>query len=241
MKYLDLTLPTPEENLACDEALLDLFDKEDGDEVLRFWEPVTYFVVLGYSNQYRTEAAFQSCEKSGIPILRRTSGGGTVLQGPGCLNFSLILNILKTPSLANILSTTRTVLERNKTILEPLLGRPIEIQGISDLAIEGLKFSGNAQRRKRFALLFHGTFLCHFDLPLISKYLPMPSRQPDYRENRPHSDFLMNIETDFSLIREALKKTWRAKEYFRDEEIPLHQIQMLAEEKYRLKSWNYKF
>ena len=30
MKYLDLTLPSPEENLACDEALLDACDLENG-------------------------------------------------------------------------------------------------------------------------------------------------------------------------------------------------------------------
>jgi len=37
MNYLDLTLPSPEENLACDEALLELCDEGLGDEVLRVW------------------------------------------------------------------------------------------------------------------------------------------------------------------------------------------------------------
>ncbi len=239
MKYLDLTLPTPEENLACDEALLDQCDQEDGGEILRVWRPLTYFVVLGYSNQYKTETDFEACKKDHIPVLRRTSGGGTVLQGPGCLNYSLVLNISKTPSLANILSTTRYILERNQKILEPVLQRPIEIQGISDLALNDLKFSGNAQRRKRHAILFHGTFLCDFDLPLISRYLKAPSRQPEYRNNRSHADFLINIETDYSLIQAALKKTWRAQENF--EEVPFPQIRSLVEEKYSLKSWNQKF
>jgi lipoate-protein ligase A len=37
------------------------------------------------------------------------------------------------------------------------------------------KFSGNAQRRKRDFLIFHGTFLLNFDLQLIAKYLCRPS------------------------------------------------------------------
>ena len=49
MTFLDLTLPTPAENLAGDEALLDWFEENGGDGVLRFWEPANYFVVVGYA------------------------------------------------------------------------------------------------------------------------------------------------------------------------------------------------
>ena len=37
MKQLDLTLPSPAENLACDEALLDWCEENGGEEILRFW------------------------------------------------------------------------------------------------------------------------------------------------------------------------------------------------------------
>ena len=93
MTFLDLTLPAPAENLACDEALLDWFEEQGGDGVLRFWEPDNYFVVVGYGNHVAIEANVPACEADGVPVLRRCSGGGTVLQGPGCLNYSLILKI----------------------------------------------------------------------------------------------------------------------------------------------------
>src|SRR5436309_11867699 len=67
MKLLELTLPTPAENLACDEALLDLCEADSGNDgpsatssgssgILRFWEAREHFIVLGYSYQARTEA-----------------------------------------------------------------------------------------------------------------------------------------------------------------------------------------
>ena len=93
MKYLDRTLRTPQENLAADEALLDWCEEESADEILRFWEPRQHFVVLGYSNRTRTEVNLDSCKKLDVPVLRRCSGGGTVLQGPGCLNYALLLRI----------------------------------------------------------------------------------------------------------------------------------------------------
>src|SRR4029077_18373734 len=93
MKWLDLTLPTPAENLACDEALLDQCEAGQGEGVLRFWEPPGLFVVVGYANPVATEVNAAACREHGIPIFRRCSGGGTVLQGPGCLNYALILKI----------------------------------------------------------------------------------------------------------------------------------------------------
>src|SRR5215475_5161081 len=91
MKWLDLTLPAPEENLACDEALLDLCDDGFDHEILRCWEPQQHFVVVGYSERVEKEVDRAACAARNIPVRRRTTGGGTVLQGPGCLNYSLIL------------------------------------------------------------------------------------------------------------------------------------------------------
>ena len=58
MKLCDLTLATPEENLACDEALLDLCEAGHSGDILRFWEPSRHFVVLGYANKAAREARF---------------------------------------------------------------------------------------------------------------------------------------------------------------------------------------
>ena len=92
MKYLDLTFSDPAQNLACDEALLEVFEQTDvGGDLLRLWQPNTHFVVLGHGNNWRDEVVASACAADGISVLRRCSGGGTVLQGPGSLNYSLIL------------------------------------------------------------------------------------------------------------------------------------------------------
>ena len=93
MTLLDVSFPLPVHNLACDEVLLNMLEEEAVGEILRFWTSTQYFVVLGSSNNVRDEVDLDACRADGIPILRRHSGGGTVLQGPGCLNFSLILAI----------------------------------------------------------------------------------------------------------------------------------------------------
>ena len=239
MKYLDLSFANPAENLACDEALLDLGEEGEPGEILRFWESPSSFVVLGFSNKRKGEIRAAACKKDRIAVLRRPSGGGTVLQGPGCLNYSLILKIPSKGPLTNLQTTNHFILEKHRNALAPLLGPQLKVQGISDLTLGALKFSGNAQRRKRHFILFHGTFLYGFDLSKIERYLSLPARQPDYRAKRTHEDFVTNISLTPAAIKTALKKCWRASRAL--SKIPHERITSLVREKYGLASWNHKF
>jgi len=239
LKHCDLTLPTPEQNLACDEVLLDVCEAGQLDGVLRFWEPAQYFVVLGYANHAGLEANLEFCRGAGIPVLRRCSGGGAVLQGPGCLNYSLVLPTSSSARLAGIAGTNEYILQRNQTALESLLEGPIQRQGHTDLTFQGRKFSGNSQRRRKNFVLFHGSFLLAADIGLVAKALPFPSHQPEYRRHRAHADFLMNLQVPFQRVKEALLEAWQVSEPLK--ELPLDLIAQLAEQKYSQSSWNFKF
>lgn len=240
MKYLDLTFERPEHNLACDEALLEGCEDGGGEEeILRFWEPRQHFIVLGYSGKVDAEVDAESCRQHRIPILRRISGGGTVLQGPGCLNVTLILRMDKKKPLQNLIGANYFILRRHQAALKSLIGRDIEIQGLSDLTLESLKFSGNAQRRRRRFLLYHGTFLLSFDLELMEKLLPIPRRQPSYRADRPHRKFLTNLNVSQGALKQAIRTLWKAHRLCGN--IPLDQIDRLVKERYSTPAWNLKF
>lgn len=237
---LPLTLPTPEENLAADEALLTWCAANNTPGALRFWESPTHFVVLGHSNHAAREADLSACNALGLPVLRRCSGGGAVVQGPGCLNYSLILRIQDRLELAAVPSTNRFIMETLRQALQPHLPQPIEVRGITDLAANNRKFSGNAQKRARTHLLFHGTFLLHFDLPRISQVLQMPSHQPTYRTGRPHSEFVMNLNLPEATVVETLSQTWDATTPM-DPAVLEPSIQQLMQERYSQSAWHAKF
>ncbi len=239
MKYLELTRPTPAENLALDEALLEAGEAGAGPPVLRFWESERPFVVLGYANRAAREADLEACERAGLPVLRRASGGGAVLQGPGCLNYTLVCRVNDAPAFASITQTNVFILTRHQRALQTLTGQPVRRNGDTDLTIRERKFSGNAQRRKQRALLFHGTFLLHFDLAAAERLLPLPSRQPHYRANRSHADFLMNLELPAAAVKTALRDVWEAQEELRAP--PLDRMEALVREKYSQSAWNLKF
>jgi len=239
MKLFEQTFPTPEQNLACDEALLDCAESGEGGETLRFWEPTLPFVVLGHSNRLALEVDASACERLRIPILRRCSGGGTVLQGPGCLNYALILRIEAAPTLATVTQTNRSIMGRHRDALSALFREPVEVAGVTDLVIAGRKFSGNAQRRKRRFLLFHGTFLLNLDLTLVEQVLLLPPKQPKYRGSRRHLAFLRNLHLSAAAVKEALGASWQANLVLPS--APVEQIGRLVQAKYSLPAWTRKF
>jgi len=240
MTLLDLTLPSPAENLALEETLLDAAETSQSDEVLRFWESSTHFVVVGYANKVASEVNITACEAKRIPILRRCSGGGTVVQGPGCLNYAVILRITEDGPTRSISAANQYIMERVRAgIQSAISNRPsaISIQGHTDLALNNLKFSGNAQRRRKNFLLFHGSLLLNFNLPLISELLNMPSLQPDYRDGRAHEEFITNLDLPVETVKQALATEWQAA----PATPPLAAISPEMLVKYNSVEWNRKF
>jgi lipoate---protein ligase len=236
MLLLDLTLPTPEENLALDEALLDAAEEADEpEEVLRFWESSRPVVVLGRSSKGGEEAQLDACRADGVPVLRRCSGGAAIVAGPGCLMYAVVLSYELHPELRALDLAHCYVLSRLRKGLLPLAAG-VQIQGTSDLAVGAQKFSGNSLRCKRNHLLYHGTLLYDFDLSLLGKYLGTAPRQPAYRNERTHAQFVTNLPLPVAEMKQAIRAAFGASQP--RGERPREMVRQLVSERYSLESWN---
>jgi lipoate-protein ligase A len=232
MRFLDLTLPDLADNLALDEALLLQAEQGVAGEVLRLWEWPTPAVVLGSACRLAEDVDEAACTAAGVPLLRRSSGGGTVLLGAGCLLYSLVLRFAAHPALSEVRPSYRFILGRTITALGI---EGAEQAGISDLATAGLKFSGNAQQRKRDHLLHHGTILYAFDRSAVGRFLRHPPRQPEYRANRDHDSFLCNVPLSDEEVKRRLREEWGADEVMA--EWPIEGVRQLVAQKYGTSEW----
>jgi lipoate---protein ligase len=230
---------SPAELLATEEALLEHCE-ESGGAYFGFWEAREFFVVLGYGKQSAAEVYEEECARLKIPILRRASGGGTVLQGPGCLNYTLVLPIDAAEELGSITGTNVYIMQRTHGAIATLVDGEVRVQGYTDLTWNGLKFSGNAQRRKRRCLLFHGSFLLNFDLNLVSRTLKPPAQQPEYRNQRPHSEFITNLNVERSEIEKTLTDAWKITETAGEDVVSdvRARAAKLVDSKYSHDEWN---
>ena len=234
LPWFDLTLSTPAENLALDEALLLTAEAGAAGPALRFWEWPDYAIVVGAGGSVAIDVDAEACRADNVSIHRRASGGGTVVLGPGCLLYSLVLGYDTTRELADVTASYRWILGRVRAALGPVLGA--DLVGTSDLADRTKKFSGNAQQRKARYLLHHGTLLYHFDLPRVGRYLKSPERMPAYREGRDHAAFLRNLPADAVTLKRLLVAAFDARP---GDPAPaaLDRVPSLVAEKYGRDDW----
>jgi lipoate-protein ligase A len=209
--------------------------RQNPGELLRLWESTAYAVIVGAGGSVTHDVNLETCQEDRVPVLRRASGGGTVVIGPGCLCFSLVLRTDRGPGLEQIQPSTRYVLQRVLNALRPLVP-DVRIEGTSDLAVQGSKFSGSAQQRKRHYFLHHGTLLAGFDRDRISRYLKPPERQPEYRRGRPHDNFVMNLHATIAELKQLLIAEWRPEGVY--DAAPMERVRELIAEKYGRDEWN---
>ena len=238
MQFLDLTL-SPVLNLSLDDALIESAEaSETYPEVLRLWEPESPMVVLGRSSPLAMEVNLDFCRKENIPVFRRISGGQSIVTGPGCLMYAVLLDYRKRPQLRMLDKAHAFVMNKLQAALD-FIDIETEMQGTCDLTYSGRKFSGNALRCRRDWFLYHGTIILEsFDLSLIQNCLGEPKRQPDYREGRSHDEFVTSIPADTKALKAALAKQWNATELF--EHPPIELAEKLGDEKYNDRDWLHK-
>lgn len=165
-----------------------------GVAATRTWRCRTLAVVLGASRDRAGEVCDEECARRGATVLRRASGGGTVVIGAGTLQYAFVL-----PHEPGLEPPTITAVQRAcNAIVQVALGQagaPAEVASdeCGDLVVDGRKVGGLALRRRREATLLHGTLLVDADLDLVASLLKHPMREPVWRRRRSHREFLVNL------------------------------------------------
>lgn len=154
-------------------------------------------VVLPRSREPGREVYLERCRADRVSVVLRPSGGGAVVLAPGMVTLS---------ALAPLSGDRRVdrLFARFCGWLSEGLGRcgvkGLSQKGVSDLCIGRRKLAGTSLRLLRSAILFQASILVDCSLELIARYLPYPSRAPDYRQGRDHRDFLTTLRQEGYLL-----------------------------------------
>jgi lipoate-protein ligase A len=226
----------PADHLALDEALLLEADAGSSSEALRLWEFSRHVVVAGRSTRVDEEIDRSFCQTRAIPVLRRCSGGAAVIGGPGCLMYSMVLSLQGRAALHRIDVAHQYVMQ----LVHSAVGKQLPeatLQGTCDLTWKNRKCSGNSLRIARRHLLYHGTLLYDFEIPLIGKSLKDAPRQPEYRSGRDHESFVTNVPIDPVLFAADLCESLEVTEEV-DARPWRDRIRQLRSQRYDLSSWH---
>jgi lipoate-protein ligase A len=97
------------------------------------------------------------------------------------------------------------------------------------------KISGNALRVRRHGVLYHGTLLDSFDLALVGSVLRHPPREPDYRSQRSHGDFLANLNLGRDILEGVVRRSFNAT--LACPGWPRDRVAALVSERYSAREW----
>ncbi len=147
-------------------------------------------VVIGRGGKQELELHTENIAADNIPLYRRAGGGCSVVLDPGNVIVSLALPL---PGIGQIKTAFNAVTDWMIAGLAAS-GVPDVVQrGVSDLVIAEQKIGGSCVYRTRGLLYYSTTLLCEQKMPLIGKYLQHPPREPEYRQGRPHQQFVGSL------------------------------------------------
>jgi len=160
------------------------------DNKLFVWQPDNIYLVLGRSNQ--GEEAIDKNQESieSIKILKRPSGGETVLLSSNMLVIATLIAIQKG------MKPKDYFVKANDIIIKTLSEfgvKNLSTKGISDISIGEKKILGSAIYKTSNAYFYHAILNIKEDISLISKYIKHPKREPDYRKGRSHTEFVTSL------------------------------------------------
>lgn len=246
---------SPPLDLALEEAIHLGLEAGLSPPTWRLWETRAPAVILGVGQEAAREVVLGDSPSSAppassgnVPVLRRHSGGGAVVIGPGVIAYSGFYLMRDLPGAETIRGAMAAALRPVRAALARLnvAARPAGLSDLAVIAPDGSlrKLAGHAQARKRVSLVVHGTLLADPDWRLIETLLRFPSRPAGYRTGRDHRAFLISLKelgapctlaAFAEALAEELGPRWR-----REQQPRAHEAARAGEllaEKYSRKEW----
>ncbi len=167
-------------------------------------------IVMGISGKVEELIDIAKAKAANIPLIKRFSGGGTVVVDENTLFVTFMFNSQEFPFQPFPEPIHRFAADFYKGVFTDL---PFAFRE-NDYVLEDKKFGGNAQYIQRHRWLHHTSFLWDYN-PENMDLLLLPKKAPAYRSGRKHSDFLCKLndfmpskEFFFDQLIQKLEKTF---------------------------------
>ena len=161
-------------------------------------------IVMGISGKPNELIDLDKLKESPIPVIKRFSGGGTVVVDQNTLFVSFIFNQAD----HSFAPYPEPILRWTEEVYKEVFPSSFALRE-NDYVLGDRKCGGNAQYLRKERWLHHTTFLWDYD-PTRMDLLLHPKKTPDYRSGRSHDDFITALSEHMPSKRELIaqiKKT----------------------------------
>ncbi len=155
-------------------------------------------IVVGLSGNIETLIDLERARSDSVPIMKRFSGGGTVIVDEDTLFVSFLFSKQDLP----VAPFPEPIMRWNADLYKNAWRLPGFDLCERDYVIGNQKCGGNAQYLRKDRWLHHSSFLWDYQDENMD-YLLLPNHRPAYRENRSHTEFLCRLK-DYATSAERL-------------------------------------
>ncbi len=180
-RLLDMGSLSAAENMALDEALLELKAQDKIPHTLRFLQFSSPTVLVGHHQSVEEEVRLNYCRKKGIEINRRLTGGGALYWGKQELGWEIYISKSDPRIPTRIEDLYRRMGEASALGLRHL-GVRAHFRPRNDIEIRGRKISGTGGTELSGGILFQGTVLVDFDVDEMLRSLRIPTEKLQDKE-----------------------------------------------------------
>ncbi len=149
-------------------------------------------IVMGISAKKEELIAADKVLNDPIPLIRRFSGGGTVVVDENTLFVTFICE----KTLHDFPPYPEPIMRWAEALYKAAFPKQGLFLRENDFVIGEKKIGGNAQYIKKHKWLHHTSFLWDYDEKKMD-YLLHPKKTPPYRQGRTHADFLCRLKNYF--------------------------------------------
>lgn len=227
-------------NHGAEEYLMNNFD----DEIFMLWIN-SPSILIGRNQNTITEIDLDYVKRNGIDVVRRLSGGGTVYNDLGNINFTFITK--RNPEIQVKDGFEKFALPVINALNS--LGVNAVFTGRNDITIDDKKISGNAQYFKKDKLLHHGTLLFDCDMSKLS--FALKSKSIKFKDKAiksvgarvtniyPYLHKPMSLEEFRDYLKEYIINTHDIETIYEFNEKDINEINKIAERRFKTWEWNY--
>jgi lipoate-protein ligase A len=150
-------------------------------------------IVMGISGKQDELIHAPNWKANPLPVIRRFSGGGTVVVDRQTTFVTFIGNSQE----FDIDCNPQAIMQWTETLYQPLFANHSFSLRENDYVLGEKKCGGNAQYLCKNRYLHHTSFLWDYS-PTHMQTLSIPTKMPTYRNKRSHTEFLCKIKDYFS-------------------------------------------
>lgn len=185
--------------------------------------------ILGISSKADEMIDLNQAHEKQIPIIRRYSGGGTVVVDHNTIFVSFIANCQD----FSLEPFPQPIMNWSKQFYFSVFKSKAFDLKENDYVLGEKKFGGNAQYLAKNRFVHHSTLLWDYNKELMG-LLKQPKKAPQYRKERSHGDFLTTLKDVFEKPQDFISSFIEIlKEHFELKVIHAHELREQIVEPYR--------